>query len=118
VFEIGSITKVFTSLLLMDMTRRGEVALTDPGSKVSSPSVKVPDRNSARSPSQTFPRKAPIVTERAGLRTPRTMIIIVEANLLDNDPHWVSGRILAYALFIDRPLDRVRMTEAENRRRS
>src|SRR3981081_3868371 len=33
VFEIGSMTKVFTSLLLMDMTRRGELALTDPVSK-------------------------------------------------------------------------------------
>jgi serine-type D-Ala-D-Ala carboxypeptidase/endopeptidase len=30
VFEIGSITKVFTALLLADMVARGEVALTDP----------------------------------------------------------------------------------------
>jgi CubicO group peptidase (beta-lactamase class C family) len=30
VFEIGSITKVFTSLLLASMARRGEVALDDP----------------------------------------------------------------------------------------
>jgi CubicO group peptidase (beta-lactamase class C family) len=30
IFEIGSITKVFTSLLLADMVRRGEVALADP----------------------------------------------------------------------------------------
>ncbi len=29
-FEIGSITKVFTALLLMDMAHRGEVALADP----------------------------------------------------------------------------------------
>jgi CubicO group peptidase (beta-lactamase class C family) len=33
VFEIGSVTKVFTSLLLADMAKRGEVALTDPVAK-------------------------------------------------------------------------------------
>ncbi len=45
VFEIGSMTKVFTSLILMDMVRRGEVALTDPVSKFLPPGVKVPERN-------------------------------------------------------------------------
>ena len=30
VFEIGSITKVFTAILLADMADRGEVALDDP----------------------------------------------------------------------------------------
>ncbi len=33
VFEIGSITKVFTALLLADAVERGEVALTDPVAK-------------------------------------------------------------------------------------
>ncbi len=33
VFEIGSITKVFTALLLADAAQRGEVALTDPVAK-------------------------------------------------------------------------------------
>ena len=32
-FEIGSITKVFTSLLLADMVQRGEVRLDDPIAK-------------------------------------------------------------------------------------
>ena len=32
-FEIGSMTKVFTSLLLAEAVQRGEVALTDPISK-------------------------------------------------------------------------------------
>ena len=41
---------------------------------------------------------------------------IVAANLLDNDARRVSDRILAYALYIDPPLGRVGMTEAEVRR--
>jgi serine-type D-Ala-D-Ala carboxypeptidase/endopeptidase len=45
VFEIGSMTKVFTSLLLMDMVRRGEVALSDPVAKFLPDTVKVPERN-------------------------------------------------------------------------
>src|SRR6185437_13514122 len=44
VFEIGSVTKVFTSLLLADMVQRGEVALTDPVAKYLPPQVKVPER--------------------------------------------------------------------------
>lgn len=44
VFEIGSTTKVFTSLLLADMVRRGEVALSDPVAKFLPPGVKVPER--------------------------------------------------------------------------
>lgn len=44
VFEIGSVTKVFTSLLLADMMQHGEVALTDPVSKYLPPNVKMPER--------------------------------------------------------------------------
>jgi CubicO group peptidase (beta-lactamase class C family) len=44
VFEIGSVTKVFTSLVLADMVQRGEVALTDPAAKYLAPGVKVPER--------------------------------------------------------------------------
>src|SRR6476659_7663212 len=33
IFEIGSVTKVFTSLLLADMVNRNEVALEDPAAK-------------------------------------------------------------------------------------
>lgn len=45
VFEIGSVTKVFTSLLLADMVEKGEVKLDDPVSKYLPPSVKVPEHN-------------------------------------------------------------------------
>jgi pyruvate/2-oxoglutarate dehydrogenase complex dihydrolipoamide dehydrogenase (E3) component len=40
---------------------------------------------------------------------------IVAANLLDNDPRKVSDRIMTYALFIDPPLGRAGMTEAQVR---
>jgi D-alanyl-D-alanine-carboxypeptidase/D-alanyl-D-alanine-endopeptidase len=43
-FEIGSITKVFTALLLADMVERGEVALRDPVAKYLPEGVKVPQR--------------------------------------------------------------------------
>jgi len=43
-FEIGSATKVFTSLLLADAVQRGEVALTDPVSKFLPAGVRVPER--------------------------------------------------------------------------
>lgn len=43
-FEIGSITKVFTSLLLADAVERGEVSLTDPVGKFLPAKVKVPER--------------------------------------------------------------------------
>jgi pyruvate/2-oxoglutarate dehydrogenase complex dihydrolipoamide dehydrogenase (E3) component len=41
---------------------------------------------------------------------------IVAANLLDNDTRRVSDRILAYALYIDPPLGRAGLTEAEIRK--
>jgi pyruvate/2-oxoglutarate dehydrogenase complex dihydrolipoamide dehydrogenase (E3) component len=41
---------------------------------------------------------------------------IVAANLLDGDPRREGQRIVAYGLFIDSPLGRVGMTEAEARR--
>ena len=47
VFEIGSITKVFTALLLADAVERGEVALSDPVTRYLPASVKVPQRGRA-----------------------------------------------------------------------
>jgi D-alanyl-D-alanine-carboxypeptidase/D-alanyl-D-alanine-endopeptidase len=44
-YEIGSITKVFTSLLLADSVQRGEVALTDPVARYLPATVTVPSRN-------------------------------------------------------------------------
>jgi len=45
IFEIGSLSKVFTSLLLADMVQRKEVALDDPAAKYLPDHVKVPARS-------------------------------------------------------------------------
>lgn len=45
VFEIGSITKVFTNTILADMVRKGEVSLDDPVAKFLPARVHVPERN-------------------------------------------------------------------------
>ena len=45
IFEIGSVTKVFTSLLLADMVNRKEVALDDPAANYLPEQVRLPDGN-------------------------------------------------------------------------
>jgi CubicO group peptidase (beta-lactamase class C family) len=46
VFEIASVTKVFTALLLADMVEKNEVALSDPASKyLTAAAIKLPERN-------------------------------------------------------------------------
>jgi D-alanyl-D-alanine-carboxypeptidase/D-alanyl-D-alanine-endopeptidase len=45
IYEIGSITKVFTSLVLADMSLKGKLSLEDPLSKFLPASIKVPVRN-------------------------------------------------------------------------
>jgi CubicO group peptidase (beta-lactamase class C family) len=45
VFEIGSITKVFTGVLLAEMIRRGEVKLSEPLARLLPPGVRIPSRN-------------------------------------------------------------------------
>jgi CubicO group peptidase (beta-lactamase class C family) len=44
IFEIGSLTKVFTSTILADMVQRGEVSLDDPVAKYLPADVKMPQR--------------------------------------------------------------------------
>jgi serine-type D-Ala-D-Ala carboxypeptidase/endopeptidase len=44
-YEIGSITKVFTALLLADMDRRGEVSVDDPVAKYLPAHISMPERN-------------------------------------------------------------------------
>jgi CubicO group peptidase (beta-lactamase class C family) len=45
VFEVGSVTKVFTSLILADMIEKGEVKPDDAVAKFLPPTVQVPSRN-------------------------------------------------------------------------
>jgi CubicO group peptidase (beta-lactamase class C family) len=44
IFQIGSVTRSFTTLLLADMVQRGEVALDDPAQKFLPPGVRMPQR--------------------------------------------------------------------------
>ncbi|MDP1889782.1 MAG: serine hydrolase, partial [Gemmatimonadaceae bacterium] len=44
-FEIGSITKTFTTAILADMVKRGEVSLSDPVAKLLPPGTVVPSRD-------------------------------------------------------------------------
>jgi D-alanyl-D-alanine-carboxypeptidase/D-alanyl-D-alanine-endopeptidase len=44
VFEIGSVTKIFTALLLADFIRQGEVSLSDPAAKYLPSTIKIPQR--------------------------------------------------------------------------
>jgi CubicO group peptidase (beta-lactamase class C family) len=61
IFEIGSVTKVFTSLLLADMVERNEVALDDPAAKYLPGTVKMPERSGKRI------TLLDLVTHRSGL---------------------------------------------------
>jgi CubicO group peptidase (beta-lactamase class C family) len=45
IFEIGSVTKVFTSILLEDLAERGKLKLDDPIAKYLPATVKLPTRN-------------------------------------------------------------------------
>jgi CubicO group peptidase (beta-lactamase class C family) len=86
-FEIGSMSKVFTSLLLADMVRRGEVALDDPAEKYLPAGAKMPMRGGRKITLED------LATHRSGLpRLPDNLSFAdpanpyadySEANLLD-----------------------------------
>ena len=55
VFEIGSVTKVFTAALLAEMAGRGEVALDQPVAELLPPGVRMPVAAVSRSRWPTLP---------------------------------------------------------------
>ena len=74
VFEIGSVTKVFTSLLLADMAGRGEVAIDDPVAKYLPAGVTVPMRGTTAITLQD------LATHTSGLPRLPTNLVITNAD--------------------------------------
>ena len=70
VFEIGSITKVFTALLLEDMLERGQMKLDDPVQKYLPDSVKIPRTGANRSRCLIWQRTRPACRDWADLGGP------------------------------------------------
>ena len=87
-FAIGSITKVFTALLLADMVERAEIALRDPISKYLPKGVKVPQRG---------PRPITLedlATHMSGL--PRVPTNLSPKNLLDPYAEYTVERLYEF----------------------
>ena len=75
VFEIGSITKAFTALVLADMVERGEVALEDPVAKYLPAGVDMPRRG------ETQITLAHLATHTSGLpRSPTNLALTDKTN--------------------------------------
>lgn len=74
IYEIGSISKVFTSIVLADMVRRGEVKLTDPVSRYLPDGVQLPTRGEREITLQD------LATHRSGLpRMPDDLVVEMDA---------------------------------------
>ena len=79
-WEIGSVTKVFTGLLLADMSIRGEVRLDDPIGR------HLPDPVAQRLPAPALqPTLADLATHTSGL--PRLPLSIIRMVRTSNDPY-------------------------------
>jgi serine-type D-Ala-D-Ala carboxypeptidase/endopeptidase len=75
VFEIGSTTKVFTSLVLADRVHHGEVSLSDPAGNYLPPGVKMPQRGGKQITLED------LATHRSGLpRLPSNLSLKNRAN--------------------------------------
>jgi D-alanyl-D-alanine-carboxypeptidase/D-alanyl-D-alanine-endopeptidase len=116
VFEIGSVGKVFTALLLADMVQKGEVALADPVAKYLPANVKLPERNGRQitlvdlvthtSGLPFMPDDVPVVDESAAIKYgPQQLYQFLARYELPRDPgaewdysnidYWLLGQALA-----------------------
>ena len=87
IYEIGSISKVFTTTVLADMVRRGEVGLTDPVSRYIPADVRIPTRGGREITLQD------LATHRSGLpRMPDD--VTVDLNAATDD--YSLDRVYAY----------------------
>src|SRR5262245_52540578 len=82
IFEIGSVSKVFTSLLLADMVQRKEVALDDPAARYLPEHVRVPERSGA------FITLRDLSTHRSGLPPmPGNLLAMIARRKDPGGPH-------------------------------
>jgi len=87
-FEIGSMTKVFTALLLADMVRRGEVALTDPAARYLPEGARLPERGGRQI------TLADLATHRSGL--PRLPDDLASYDLVNPYADYSPAQLLAF----------------------
>jgi CubicO group peptidase (beta-lactamase class C family) len=97
IFEIGSVTKIFTAVLLADMVRRGEVALDDPISRYLPAGVRAPQRNG-----RTI-TLVDLVTHTSGL--PRLPANLSPADPKDPYADYTAQKLEAFLSSYDLPRD-------------
>jgi len=85
IFDIGSVTKLFTLLLLSEMVCRGEVCLDDPVAEHLPPDVRVPERDGRRI------TLVDLATHTSGL--PRRMPKFVPADPLNPYAEYTAERV-------------------------
>jgi D-alanyl-D-alanine-carboxypeptidase/D-alanyl-D-alanine-endopeptidase len=101
IFEIGSITKIFTTLMLEDMVDKGEVKLDDPIGKFLPASVKTPSRKGKQI------TLLDLATHTSGLpRLPPSMTSIWYMLMHHNDPYAGFREKELYAFLADYKLER------------
>lgn len=73
IFEIGSVSKIFTALLLADMARRGEASPSDPVAKYLPAGTKLPERGRAMT-------LLDLATHTSGLPGSASNVLIIDLN--------------------------------------